>query len=255
MIKQIENSEAYDYLIKCMKNSTPFSFIRLGDGEALVLRFPDHCTREDVDFILEFWFGEYRHNLTDQDIIIIRDLLIKSIKNADMIGIPSEKQKRDSKKGINWSFIEKFLEENIDTTNKIICSHEIHLWIQNNNYYKKLFYNQNCNVISCRDVVDGMKIHFGAAEVSQIFIPEEVKYSSNKELVSKHFPDFFFDLVDDLKNISRGKQFFVGAGVLGKIYVDVIKSSGGRAADLGSAFDSWVNWDRRGSVKSNRSGF
>ena len=39
----------------------------------------------------------------------------------------------------------------------------------------------------------------------------------------------------------QGAIFLVGAGVLGKIYCDVIKEKGGIAIDIGAIFDAWAN--------------
>jgi hypothetical protein len=238
-----------------MHSDKPFSFIRLGDGEALVLRYPQDGTRSEVDFILNFWFGDRKAEISHDDLMLMRALLINAIRNCDMLGIPTAAQKKDAKKGKNWSYIEGFVSKNIDLTNKILTSHELHLWIQNNDLYSDLFGGQSCSVISCRDVAAGVKDHFGAKDVDQIFVPEEVYYASDRSKVESHYPVEFLNIIEKIKSGRKSSQYYVGAGVLGKIYVDCVKGAGGRAADLGSAFDSWVNWSRRGSVKANKAGF
>ncbi|MDH6265429.1 hypothetical protein M2360_000819 [Rhizobium sp. SG_E_25_P2] len=255
MQSYLDESAAFEVLKKRMHSNQPFSFVRLGDGEALILRYPDDGNREDVDFILNFWFGDRKSEITHEDLLLIRALLINAIKNCDMLGVPSSAQKRDAKKGKNWAYIEKFLEKNIDLSGKIITSHELHLWIQNQERYQELFEGQKCSVISCRSVAAGMKDHFGAQRVNQIFVPEEVIYAHDRSAVKAHYPGEFINIIEKIQSDKISNQYYVGAGVLGKIYVDSVKRSGGRAADLGSAFDSWVNWSRRGSVKVNKAGF
>jgi hypothetical protein len=255
MLNFVGEAEAFQILKKAMHSSKPYSFIRLGDGEALVLRYPEDGTREDVDFILNFWFGERKAEITHEDLLLIRSLLVKAIKDSDMLGMPTAAQKKDAKKGKNWAYIEYFINKHIDVSNKILTSHELHLWMQNNDVYSELFEGQFCTVISCRSVSSGMEEYFGAKDVRQIFVPEEVYYANDRNKVASHYPDEFINIIDKIKSDRAPGQYYVGAGVLGKIYVDCIKGAGGRAADLGSAFDSWVNWSRRGSVKANKAGF
>jgi len=46
-----------------------------------------------------------------------------------------------------------------------------------------------------------------------------------------------------LERVTLGRVYLVGAGILGKMYCDVIKQRGGVAIDIGAVIDGWA---RRG---------
>lgn len=56
-----------------------------------------------------------------------------------------------------------------------------------------------------------------------------------------HWPNGFNEVMEQLEAVRPGDAFLVGAGVLGKIYCDRIKTRGGVALDIGSILDSWAN--------------
>jgi hypothetical protein len=97
-------------------------------------------------------------------------------------------------------------------------------------------------LITCRHIGGAAKIAFGIGEVETYLIPEQSQFVTNlADFYSQrpHFPDAFFDLERRIKVPFPGAVFLVGAGMLGKIYCDIIKQRGGIAIDVGSVFDAW----------------
>ena len=60
-----------------------------------------------------------------------------------------------------------------------------------------------------------------------------------------HFPDVFDRLLTELHVPFTGAVFLVGAGLLGKIYCGRIKALGGIAIDIGSLADAWMGFNTR----------
>ena len=71
---------------------------------------------------------------------------------------------------------------------------------------------------------------------------------------SPHFPDRFDELLDSLQPAFPGQLFFVGAGICGKVYCDVIARRGGIALDVGAACDAWLGIPSRPRVARSRWG-
>jgi hypothetical protein len=49
------------------------------------------------------------------------------------------------------------------------------------------------------------------------------------------------DLCQSLRSVRAGELYLVAAGIVGKIYCDMIKSLGGVAIDIGSVADLWMD--------------
>ncbi len=247
-MKVLSNDTAFLLIKDLILAHSASSLIRLGDGEGLLLRYPDSASRSQVDFILDFWFGH--HRVTDDEILQIRRYLIQAIEAADVVGIPNAKQKRA---GENWRFVEKFLEENFNCSEKTFVDHEIHLWLQDNDLYKGLFNGLSCGLISCRSVSGDIAVAYKTKSIEQIFVPEEYKYAQDTHSVEKHYPNHFFRVCNEISSKST-PVWFVGAGVLGKYYCAKLKECGKVGIDIGSVFDSWVNLTKRSSVRNHRTG-
>lgn len=54
-----------------------------------------------------------------------------------------------------------------------------------------------------------------------------------------HYPDAFVNVCDRLRRPSNGRVFLVGAGLVGKKYLQLIKENGGIALDVGALLDAW----------------
>lgn len=69
-----------------------------------------------------------------------------------------------------------------------------------------------------------------------------------------HFPDRYEELLDTLQPAFPGQVFFVGAGICGKVYCDVIAQRGGIALDIGAVCDTWLGLPTRPRVARHRWG-
>lgn len=65
------------------------------------------------------------------------------------------------------------------------------------------------------------------------------QYRSSSAGGEPHFPDRAQQLIDSLK-VFPGQVFLIGAGICGKVYCDQIALRGGIAIDVGAVCDSWL---------------
>ncbi len=61
-------------------------------------------------------------------------------------------------------------------------------------------------------------------------------------------------LLEELEPAFPGQVFFVGAGICGKVYCDVIARRGGIALDIGAVCDAWLGIPTRPRVARHRWG-
>ena len=88
------------------------------------------------------------------------------------------------------------------------------------------------NVLSVgADVCQPLRLHWHA-------VPSEHPDPGASRL--QWFPDRFTQLRCELRPPARGAVYLVGAGLMGKLICELIRSRGGIALDIGSVFDGWA---------------
>ena len=104
--------------------------------------------------------------------------------------------------------------------------------------------HRRVNLISClADAADTMKLAFDLDEVRLYRIPGEKFHGPQLGLETSegnHYPNRFDELIRELERPLQGQLFLVAGGLLGKLYCDRIKKSGGVALDIGSVVDAWM---------------
>jgi len=237
--------DVLSFLIQKKKAGEPASLIRLGDGEGRLLGYPEIVEKTSdnadcLDHSLQIWFGK-----TDFSKSILVDLslqLREAVKNADVVGLPTSKQCK--KASVYYYVLQAVSRFSLLGNNQIITDAAIHRYLQFG-----LFYNELLNDSDFVGLVTGrpqlariLKDTFNINEVRDYLIPAEAIYPS--AVVGEHYPECFFSIKKELQIPYSGAIFLVGAGALGKIYCNWIKSQGGIAIDIGSICDSWSNEGR-----------
>ena len=258
-------------IVAAIRNKTPLSLIRLGDGEG---NFMDYACEwesyqlEDQKDIQKIWWGQAHLHETP---LQVEEHYNKALDNADLIGIP-EYQRMLSKVNIYEEGIEKpykrytrgllaineFVAVRIGDTSystKTLVSCFIHqdldLW---GLYDFILDAAGSCSVITCHETMPAVISERFNLEVDQTYlIPTEYRWGSMFKNVKAecHFPERYKALKQELKVNFPGELFLVGAGFLGKIYCDLIKQQGGIALDIGSIFDYWLGYETREAMSIN----
>jgi hypothetical protein len=256
---QINTSLKYDVhmrvievasLIKeSLKSKTPLSIIRLGDGEAAVVGYPEFTPTNEFERNLRVFFG--KNTLNKQQQLAFIQQVKTAISHADIIGVHSGDVVTRS------NVIRYFMDVyNLVSLNTKITGSSLHRNLQELNLYKSFLNNlDEIGVITCRDVTENTKKTFYIKNVIVYNVPEEVKFAKDKNSVSRHYPERFEELRNTLIVPKAGTLFLVGAGPLGKVYCQWIKEKGGIALDIGSVFDAWAGLNTRKYMEDSEGNF
>lgn len=238
----ITKSESVERLHSAVRARIPFSLIRLGDGEGMLLghRHRDLYKEDDAKEICKVFFGE---PLDDESIDAINDDLVRAICNADLVGIPPPNSPK-----YRYANVSKLV--NRIARDSTLSTSGIHRYLLDSGALENILTSVPfLGVITCRDVSGFLKSKYDIGEVRQYWIPEEFKFAIEPPGIN-HYPDRFLELTELVKVPFRGAVFFVGAGALGKVYCDIIKRKGGIAVDIGSIFDLWAGRSTRAYMDS-----
>jgi len=269
--------EVSNVISRRQQSGDPFSLIRLGDGEGLLLSISDQSTEADFKYLTKH-FGAKG---VDLDYLLdLQTRLIQSIKGADIIGarddiinvkfnpgnfsLPPDEflrsfrrnfQLREVEKNLDFhgsrriAFLHKHL-SNLDLNNDSqFCSAWIHYDYHNSGeIFKLLRQQEKIGLISCRHRLPGLLEKLFNISVRFHEIPGMFRDIPLENDVT--------DYVEQLESVLSQKQlvefpgmlYLVGGGLYGKLYCQLIKSQGGIALDLGSLFDAWLGIPSRPTV-------
>lgn len=254
----------------------PFSLIRLGDGEGLLLSISDQSPEADFNYLVKH-FGPYGVIL--DNLLHLKDRLIESIKDADMIGVrddivdvtfaPSSFSLHQNeflenfRKSFRLREVDKLLDyhgsrrvallhktlSKLDFPgNSRFCSAWFHYSYHiSGDIFKALGQQERIGVVSCRTRISTLIEELFGISVKFIEIPNMFRNLS----ADKTIPDYIEQLEKVLKRQLvefPGMLFLVGGGLYGKLYCQLIKSQGGVALDMGSLFDAWLGIPSRPAV-------
>ncbi|HEX3652686.1 MAG TPA: tetratricopeptide repeat protein [Rhizomicrobium sp.] len=248
-----------------LRTATPFSFIRLGDGEANALHYPlrlaehfdsDAAEREKV------WWGRTLDSDTRAQ---LATRVRCAIENADAIGVPTRSRLlRDvrldggpalarRKSGRGLISVMGALEEataNGSLAGKIVTSAHVHQDMERWNIYGELFDGVSAVVlVSCHAALpDELMRRFGLRTAKHVLMPpgDAMLEMQHRALTDNEVPPASLNrALADLGDWPRGRMVLIGAGYAGKVIVDEARRRGGVALDLGSIFDGWLGHHTR----------
>ena len=270
-------------IIAASQKKTPFSFVRIGDGEGHLLSLSEKSTIEDI-YYFNRHFGASR--ITYQNLIALRDEMRTACENADIVGLredvlnvsvdeswfslPPRELEQKVKKNFTLRPVEKSLNSfgcrRLALTNQSIS--RLHFpsftvfasawghWdlLLSGYLYYLMMQQKHIGIVGTRSALPQLMEQFFPLTVSFYYVPDSF---SNPPLITagEHFPRHFENLRDQLKVKFKGMLFLVGAGLCGKIYCQWIKERGGIALDIGSVMDTWLGFGSRPAVLADRFGY
>lgn len=255
-------AEISERVKSALRSRTPFTLIRLGDGEGGVLRTGKHdehsfrsLYERNRDELISMWFGpsfDWRNN----GFIDTAQGVLENIASCDIIGIPYEGWLRHeydiaSLRGIpSLVNVYRALLQNDKPAGLCLCNQNIHMELHKGGYLAEILsMASEVSVISCLpEVATLLESRFQLRRVTFYQIPGE---HGSKALLGAgvtyeaHYPEAFARLQQKLSRRLDGHLFLVAGGLLGKLYAITIRQNGGIALDLGSLVDAWVGRSTR----------
>ena len=249
----------------------PFSFIRIGDGEAHCLPYEPHLTaftEGDAKGRERVWWGE---TLSAPEREKLSARVGRAIWSADCLGIPTTARfLRDLRlteddalegglRGRSSRGLRAVLHalENVELFRPpglplpFYASCHLHQDLARWRLYEELFDGvREAVVISCHpQLPEEINRRFGVSIAASIVVPP--RYATrplmNERIGdTRSLPSMLDEIIEKIDDLPRNRLVLVGAGYLGKVLVASAKSRGGVVLDLGSIFDYWVGLRTRG---------
>lgn len=251
-MEQLTLGDLHHRIRTAIVSKSPFSVIRLGDGEARIIGYPKYLPRTLVSDIWQTWFG--RSDFTDDQVERVRENLKQACLGVDVMGVPRAAADVLSEFGRVKALLPR---EGFVLRTTPLCHAGFHLGLYREQRYRSLFEGvPRVAVIGPRDLRDILPGAIGVPEVRWLPVPPEMKFSDLPEedrtaqvQSYAHLRTRYSDLME--VEIPRalaswpGLVVLVGAGVLGKIYCHRVKQLGGIAIDVGSMMDVWAGLKTR----------
>lgn len=227
--------ELTDIIRSRIANNRPTSIVRIGDGEAMLLN-----GFNDVSALKKVLKRQLGYSPGIEDIEAIQQNLKQSYKDADIIGIPTERHLAKSdywKKACEFGLSQGKPTTDIDFHNQFLA---------NGVFDSMLSGIEHLCYISCRSLDEGLKNQYRIKNVWSFQIAPEAMFTSGYK-GPLHYPDQFRAIERWMRKVPIKESIcLVGAGFVGKIYNSWFKDLGGISIDIGNVFDAWAGKCTRG---------
>jgi hypothetical protein len=250
---------------QCVAQGRAASFLRLGDGEGNLLAlgldtYPAltaYCARE----ISVMHFGA-------ADVLLeagpeLHQGFHTAIRNAEVVGFPGPwvmplllRQRGEGSNvmrpiygvGTVYAYLERFADE-LGLAHKMGSSAAFSRRLLP--HYRGMIEHRDIGLVSCQDKLpDALRQRMGARSVAFYPVPEQANTATtSRSADTGHYPDRYHPLLEELRGARPGIVYFVAAGMLGKIYCEVIRAAGGIALDIGAVADIWAGVRSRRRVR------
>ena len=240
-------------IIRALQNKTPFSVVRIGEGEANVLSWRAYVGMLNLDrhsIIINANWLEDTFRITDVWLSVMRDMMMNSVLEADMIGCRSltntiqhfrsaedlkERTRNDLRGAVGiFRAVDYMLHlaKKKYLNGKFICS--AHLYFNILEHLKILFqYSTQIICISPEiEIIEKMREKYPRNQFVHIEIGKQHPDGRNRSE-----PSFLVEVESKLQTDLQGILCLIGAGIWAEPYCTWVKRRGGVAVDIGSGFD------------------
>jgi hypothetical protein len=241
-----------------VKRRDPFSLVRLGDGEATMIKYPRYTNEAAARSQVERWWKVPRVDGTTMQ--TIGGMIAVACRDADMLGIPSEgEQLKYPKWNSNGLRFHQFMETYGFASSAQDYFYFYHIInLQKMGVLKQALEAAHIThicCITCRKVELQLFKALGVRTIKMFFIPAETfrwrRYGqidvAAKAVadVAPHWPTRFNQVRPWIQLQGPGQVFLIGAGGLGKVYCQWAKAAGSMGIDVGALFDGWAGLPTR----------
>jgi hypothetical protein len=257
-------------LQKKIEKCEPFSMVRLGDGEGNILfwylrknEFPELADMV-VRKIMRIMFGRKAASPKYWD--DFADMLYSAANNAAIVGLPTDLQIFNCQNKLlagpqaethfdvrgstgviaTWDWASRLPDDWWVAPDQLVVNWHIH----------KSLIEMTKSLVSQAPIVSAISCYpemlpticqrfSSIAGLSLLIPPQASNISGTPD--ETHYPDVFNTLREKIQSSDlSGHLFLIGAGLLGKVYCELVRQSGGMAIDVGSMMDVWVGKGVRG---------
>jgi len=253
-IPMLNAAAFYDRIASRVREGRPFSMVRLGDGELLVIKYPKYTPEDEVRAQVNKWFPAER--LTKNEIMQFGTDIHTACRSADMLGIPSDyeysrwpKWNRD----MRWPVFMRDYSLLEPQGREFFHFYLVGEWWTGGHFDRMMAGADRVILIGCRDVAEMFRKRWPhLRSVEQWMIPPErfvwrkyaqVLNAQGAYEGAPHYPDLYAEYLRRIHashTTLRGVLFLVGAGGLGKMYCHAVRQMGGMGLDVGALFDGWA---------------
>jgi hypothetical protein len=258
----IDRDRIMRFLSERIRAARPFSWIRLGDGEArfmLHLRpklrasLPGREADAMIRQIWYVWFGQDLDTVSAGALAGLGARLDLAIYNADLLGLTSVERLLNDQ--VHYGFcasLEYYVAELLQGQSKRLFTDatlvtKLH---ESDPFLSSLLAGLDfLGVVSPHpDLARRLQRQLGIDQTASYDIPGETRLERPREHADRgtHFPAAYERTLAELRVPHQGAVFLVAGGLLGKIYCDHIKTLGGIALDVGAVVDAWMGHNSRG---------
>jgi hypothetical protein len=243
----------------------PFSFVRIGDGEAACIPYEPHLAslaKADAMERERIWWGKplsaaVRERLTRE--------ISRAIWNADCIGIPATSRflrelRLTEQDSLEDKLTGRGLRAILYATERFeqmrspgrpapaFTSCHLHQDLARWNVYGELFEGtKDIVLVSCHvSLADYISDRFRVSIKANVVLPpDRVSAPAMQARAVGELPLMMDEIIEKIGDLPRNRLVLIGAGYPGKWLVDVARARGGVALDLGSIFDYWLGLNTR----------
>ena len=244
----------------------PFSLLRIGDGEAVLLSIDESAWLNDLAELHRHWGAE---RVTLRDVLRVRRDLEAALADADMIGmrpdvlgvtVPDDLLDRPLagigeyvREHFNLREGEKAAKDNV--ARRLALAHQVTMrlpklsrqefcssWI----HWEMLASGVVAELLEAAEEVVLVTSHpeLGPVVAEKFGVTAHVVTVPGKFVdtgqPAAHVPDRYDEIRSELTGFAPGTLALVGAGIPGKIYCHWLKEAGCVALDVGSILDAWI---------------
>lgn len=269
-----------DRLLDRIGREQGLSLLRLGDGEGVVLNRPD-LRDPALQGYLTTHFGE---RLSQARLDDLADRLARAVRRAAVVGVrpdvgarvfPADPARLGDEERIAW--VREHLPLRAEESARMDAESALRLillgrwmaafdwpeqalrtsawchfdWLESGFLADLAVRQGRIGLVTGRRAL-AAEFRAAGIAVDEWLVP--LKFLEREPDWTPHFPDRFDELLDTLAPAFPGQVFFVGAGICGKIYCDLIAERGGIALDVGAVCDAWLGIATRPRVAWSRWG-
>lgn len=279
-IDVVDDDEVLGRVRLAVERAEPFSLVRLGDGEGVVLAVPEQASLQDLTYLHGHWGAEgvgvedvidVRRDMEDAlataDVVGVRADVVGALVPDDLLDMPGGQLARVVRESFGLRDEERtsissagarrlaLLHHALDRIDwrpgTIFASAWLHWEMLASGLLAELLTSlpQVGLVTSRPELGPRLAQHFDI-DVAVVDVPDK---HVDAPVAGAHVPSRYREMREALA-FDAGTTVLVGAGIPAKAYCSWLKQSGCVALDVGSVLDAWVGRASRPRVLESRFG-